>query len=221
MVAPLTTGTSTATSTATSIGTAATPAASSKSQIAGNFSDFLKLLMTQLKNQDPTAPLDTNQFTQQLVQFSGVEQQLNTNTSLTKLIALQEGGQVLQSSALIGKTVQVASDQIGLQGGSGAIQLQMPGGGTADIAVYGPAGAKLRDAQVTAAPGTSGWHWDGRDNNGRVLPDGAYTIAVTSSGAAVPFTVSGTATSMQRGASGLTVQVGGVSVPLTAVQSVM
>ena len=58
--------------------------------LSGNFGDFLKLLMTQLQHQDPTSPLDTNQFTSELVQFSAVEQQINTNTSLTKLIQLTQ-----------------------------------------------------------------------------------------------------------------------------------
>ena len=114
-----TTSTFTAAAAAGSTTAATSAGLTNKSQIAGSYSDFLKLLMTQLKNQDPTAPLDTNQFTQQLVQFSSVEQQLNTNTNLTKLIALQEGGQVLQLSALVGKTVQVTSDQVALQGGRG------------------------------------------------------------------------------------------------------
>ena len=211
---------STLTAAANAATATATAASGGKTQIAGNYSDFLKLLMTQLKNQDPTAPLDTNQFTQQLVQFSSVEQQLNTNTSLTKLIALQEGGQVLQSSALVGKTVQVTSDQVALQGGQGAIKFDAPATGTADVAVYGPSGTKLRDAQVTTAQGSNAWRWDGRDNTGRTLPDGAYTIAVTSSGSAVPFTVTGVATAVERGTAGMTLRLGALSVPLTAVQSV-
>lgn len=215
-----TTSTFTAAAAAGSTTAATSAGLTNKSQIAGSYSDFLKLLMTQLKNQDPTAPLDTNQFTQQLVQFSSVEQQLNTNTNLTKLIALQEGGQVLQLSALVGKTVQVTSDQVALQGGRGAIQFDAPATGSADIAIYGPSGTKLRDAQVTTAQGTNAWQWDGRDNNGRTLPDGAYTIRVSSAGAAVPFTVTGVATAVERGTAGMSLRLGGLSVPLTAVQSV-
>ena len=125
-----------------------------------------------------------------------------------------------QSSALIGKSVQVTSDQVALQGGRGAIQFESPGAATADIAIYGPSGAKLRNAQVTTAPGTNAWQWDGRDNAGHTLHDGAYTIAVTSSGAAVPFTVAGVATAVERGTAGMTLRLGALSVPLTAVQSV-
>ena len=90
---------------------------SALSKLSGNFNDFLKLLMTQLQNQDPTAPMDTNQFTTQLVQFSSVEQQIDTNASLNKLISLQQGGEVLQSAALVGKTVQVTGRPRGAASG--------------------------------------------------------------------------------------------------------
>ena len=65
------------------------------------------MLMTQLQNQDPTSPMDTNQFTTELVQFSSVEQQINTNTSLTQLIQLTQAGEVMQASAMTGKQVTV------------------------------------------------------------------------------------------------------------------
>ena len=59
-------------------------------QLAGNFNTFLTLLTTQLQNQDPLDPLDTNQFTQQLVEFASVEQQVNMNTNLQTLISMQQ-----------------------------------------------------------------------------------------------------------------------------------
>src|ERR1700733_9299991 len=70
--------------------------------LTSNFQDFLGMLMTQLQNQDPTSPMDTNQFTNELVEFSGVEQQINTNSSLTQLIQLTQSGQVEQSASLVG-----------------------------------------------------------------------------------------------------------------------
>ena len=77
--------------------------ATALSSLSGNFTDFLNMLMTQLQNQDPTSPMDTNAFTTELVQFSSVEQQINTNTSLTQLIQLTQGGEVMQASAMTGK----------------------------------------------------------------------------------------------------------------------
>jgi flagellar basal-body rod modification protein FlgD len=102
-----------ASNTATQTGNTALTALSS------NFGDFLHMLMTQLQNQDPTNPMDTNQFTSELVQFSGVEQQINTNTSLTQLIQLTQAGEVMQASAMTGKRVTVSSDHVPLQNGRG------------------------------------------------------------------------------------------------------
>src|SRR5580698_7887306 len=76
---------------------------SALSSLSSNFSDFLSLLMTQLQNQDPTSPLDSNQFTSELVQFTSVEQQIDTNSNLTQLIQLTQASQIEQSAALIGK----------------------------------------------------------------------------------------------------------------------
>jgi flagellar basal-body rod modification protein FlgD len=84
---------------ATTASGAATPASDPLGALSGNLNNFLSLLMTQLKNQDPTSPLDTNAFTSELVQFSSVEQQVKTNTSLTQLIQLTQAGEVMQSSA--------------------------------------------------------------------------------------------------------------------------
>src|SRR5215831_15863666 len=78
-----------------------------KTTLAGNFNTFLTLLTTQLKNQNPLDPLDTNQFTQQLVQFASVEQQINMNTQLTTLVSLQKATQTTSAMGFLGKTVTV------------------------------------------------------------------------------------------------------------------
>src|SRR5437764_15279949 len=75
--------------------------------LTGNFETFLQLLTTQLKNQNPLDPLDTNQFTQQLVQFAQVEQQMHMNSSLGTLISLQQANQATAALAFIGATVVV------------------------------------------------------------------------------------------------------------------
>src|SRR3954451_11169394 len=85
-----------------------------KTTIAGNFQTFLTLLTTQLKNQNPLDPLDTNQFTQQLVQFAGVEQQLKTNDELSSLIATQQAAQSTQALGFVGRTAVVDGTTTGL-----------------------------------------------------------------------------------------------------------
>ena len=75
--------------------------------IADNFQTFLTLLTTQLQNQNPLDPLDTNQFTQQLVQFAGVEQQLKSNDQLKSLVEIEKSAQATQALVYVGNTVAV------------------------------------------------------------------------------------------------------------------
>lgn len=192
----------------------------SVASLANNFDDFLKLLMTQLQNQDPTSPMDTNQFTSQLVQFTSVEQQINTNSSLTKLIEATQGNTLLQSTALVGQTVEVSGDQLALQGGSASIQFQSPSAQPMAIGIYSQSGQKLRDAAVTSVAGANTWRWDGKDANGRTLPDGAYKAVVMGPDGAASFTSLGQVTGVQRVGDAMRVKLGGVQVDFGAVQSV-
>src|SRR4051812_36410883 len=80
---------------------------STGSTLAGNFQSFLTLLTTQLKNQNPLDPLDTNQFTQQLVQFTQVEQQMKLNTQMSSLIAIEQAAQSTAAMAYLGSTAPV------------------------------------------------------------------------------------------------------------------
>ena len=101
--------------------TATTAAAKAKTGtgIGADFNTFLGLLTTQLKNQDPTKAMDTQEMTNQLVQFASVEQQISMNGNLDKLIGLQQAAQLTAAAPLMGKVVEVASDRIALQGGTG------------------------------------------------------------------------------------------------------
>src|SRR5580658_1777031 len=74
-------------------------------QLAGNFNSFLTLLTTQLQNQDPLDPLDTNQFTQQLVEFTSVQQQVDMNTNMQTLISLQQTSEATSAMQLLGSSV--------------------------------------------------------------------------------------------------------------------
>lgn len=199
--------------------------ASALGSLSSNFNTFLSLLMTQLKNQDPTSPLDTNQFTSQLVQFASVEQQINTNRSLGQLINLTQSGQVIQSSAMVGRRVEVASDQLALQNGSAAVKFSAPTAGPVNVAVFAANGAKVADGLVNATAGSNEWTWNGRNGNGAQLRDGAYRVAVTGSNAdgsarALPFTVLGTATGVAQQDNAVKLQMGALTVDFTAVKSV-
>jgi len=193
--------------------------------LSANFGDFLKLLMTQLQNQDPTSPLDTNQFTSELVQFSSVEQQIDTNSSLTQLIQLTQAGEVMQASAMTGKQVTVSSDHVPLQNGKGTIQFTAPAAEPVEISVYADNGTKLSDTMLTATKGTNTWTWNGTNSAGKSVPDGSYKVAVVAANAdgtttALPTSVIGTATGVQSQSNGMQLQIGALSVDFSKVQSV-
>ncbi len=194
-------------------------------QLGSNFNQFLTLLTTQLQNQDPTSPMDTNQFTQELVQFTGVQQSVATNTNLTQLIQLQQNSQVLQSSSVVGHTATVSASQITLQNGTGEITFNAPAAEQVQLAIVDGNGHPVRNVSIAAQAGSNDWSWDGRDDSGNKLADGAYGVGLEtgSSGSApiaVPFSVVGTATGLVNGAGGMQLQLGKLSVGLDHVQSI-
>jgi flagellar basal-body rod modification protein FlgD len=195
-------------------------------QLGSNFNDFLSLLTTQLQNQDPTSPMDTNEFTSELVQFTGVQQQVATNSSLNQLIALQQTSQVLQSSSLVGHPITVSSNELALQNGSAEITFQGTAGQQIGIAVVNASGVPVANATLSATAGTNSWTWNGRDANGTQLPDGAYRVAVetlASNGAApvaVPYDVTGTVTGISSNGTTSALSIGALSVPFGSVVSV-
>lgn len=193
--------------------------------LSDNFSSFLSLLMTQLQNQDPTSPLDSNQFTSELVQFTSVQQQIDTNSDLTQLIQLTQASQIEQSSSMIGKPVTVTSSQLSLQDGTAAINFNTTSAEPIGIAVYNASGVQVQTASLTSSAGANTWTWDGKNANGTTMPDGAYTVTVNAVGvngatSAVPFTVTGTATAVQNNSGTVDLQMGGLTLPFSAVDSV-
>ena len=211
--------------------TSAAPAASTKtatssttdplSSLSGNFNNFLNLLMTQLQNQDPTAPLDTNQFTSQLVQFTSVQQQINTNASLTQLIQATQGSNLLQATSLVGQTVQLSGSQATLQNSTATVNFTPSATQPINIGVYGSSGTLLNSTTIAPGAGTSSWTWNGQDSRGTQQADGAYKVVVQGAdGTAVPFTTQGTVSGVDRSGNTVNVQLGTVSVDLSTVQSV-
>jgi flagellar basal-body rod modification protein FlgD len=192
-------------------------------QLGANYTSFLSLLTTQLKNQDPTSPMDTNQFTQELVQMTGVQQSVATNTNLSQLISMTQGSQVLQSANVAGDSVAVTSPQIALQSGQGTISFTAPSSEAVQVAIVNSAGQTVLDTSISATAGSNSWTWNGQDNNGNSLADGAYGIALETgtggSPAPVTFSVLGTATGLQNSATGLQLDIGALQVPLGSVQS--
>jgi flagellar basal-body rod modification protein FlgD len=170
-------------SNSSSASSAASTNSLSAQSLAGNFNEFLTLLTTQLQNQDPLSPLDTNQFTQQLVQFSSVEQQINMNTQLTNLIGLQQTAQSAQAASFVGDTVAVNGSTAQLVNSQAAWNYSVNSPATATVTITNSSGQTVYTTSGTVQPGPQQFTWNGIGNNGQQWPDGSYTIAITATGA--------------------------------------
>ena len=147
--------------------------------LASNFQSFLSLLTTQLKNQDPTSPLDTNQFTQQLVEFAQVEQQLKSNTQLATLVSLQQTAQSTQALSFVGEKVTVNGNSAQLAGGTASWTLSSPKPAVATVNIANATGQLVYSGHLTMQPGPNTFTWNGQGTNGTQWPDGTYTMSVT------------------------------------------
>jgi flagellar basal-body rod modification protein FlgD len=145
-------------------------------QIAGNFQSFLQLLTTQLQNQNPLDPLDTNQFTQQLVEFAQVEQQLNTNSSLQTLVSLQQTAQSTQALSFVGKTAVVKGDTNALVNSQAVWELNIPSASNVTVNITNSSGQTVFTGKFAVNAGNNQpFVWNGKDNDGKQLPDGTAT----------------------------------------------
>ncbi len=172
-----------------------TGTALSRSTLADNFDTFLTLLTAQLQNQDPLAPMDSQQFTQQLVQFSQVEQQIETNEQLGAMLNQSRAAAAGTALSYLGKDAILASDRTVLSNDAANWSYSLPDAAS-NMKI------EVRDARgrtvysTTGADRSAGSHlftWDGRNNSGIAQPDGVYQIVVTakdSSGATITPTVS-------------------------------
>ncbi len=193
-------------------GAKAATATNTLSKLAGNFDDFLSLLTTQLKNQDPTSPMDTNQFTSQLVQFTAVSEQISTNATLSQLLAASLAQQLGQASGLIGTEVSVSGGVLPLQKGLAQADFQSGGAQPVQISVYDANGSPVHSETLDAVDGSNSWTWDGTGSHGEQLPDGAYGIAVTAAGTALDVRAVGTVTGAEQSNQAVQLRFGAASV---------
>jgi flagellar basal-body rod modification protein FlgD len=158
----------------------ATLSTTADTTLAGNFQTFLTLLTTQLQNQNPLDPLDTNQFTQQLVQFAGVEQQLKTNDQLTSLVSLQQTAQSTQALGFVGKTAVVDGSTTNLVNSAASWNLSVPTNSNVAITIANSTGQNVFSGTYPVTAGDNqAFAWDGKGNDGTQWPDGKYTMTAT------------------------------------------
>jgi flagellar basal-body rod modification protein FlgD len=203
---------------------AAVPTASS--QLAGNFNEFLQLLTTQLQHQDPLSPLDPNQFTQELVQFSSVEQQIQMNTGLNTLISLQQNAQTTSALGFLGHTVVINGKVAQLTNGVATWNYSVNKPSTASINVSDSTGKVVFSTTQAIAPGQQTFTWNGQTSTGNQLADGSYTISITALDAngqpvAVATQTQGTVSGVDVSKSPPLLTVSGQSYPLSQILQIV
>jgi flagellar basal-body rod modification protein FlgD len=146
--------------------------------IANNFQTFLTLLTTQLQHQNPLDPLDTNQFTAQLVQFASVEQQMKQNDQLASLINIEKGAMATQALAYVGNTVAVDGSKAAFDK-SATWNIKAPKDTNATITITNAAGQTAYTGNFSLSQGNASFVWDGKGTDGTQWPKGTYTLTAT------------------------------------------
>lgn len=153
-----------------------------KVTLADDFAQFLQLLTTQLQNQDPLSPMDSNEFTNQLVQFSQVEQAINSNTKLDDLVSLQLGNSVTSALGYVGLDASYVSAEISYEEGTSTTvkySLSSPAS-VSQINIFREDGVLIQSVEAQKGAGVHKFEWDGKDLVGNDLPTGTYFIRVDS-----------------------------------------
>jgi flagellar basal-body rod modification protein FlgD len=195
-------------------------------EIASNFTEFLQLLTTQLQNQDPLNPMDTNQFTQQLVEFAGVEQQMKTNDTLSTLVSLQQSAQTTQALQLVGATVVVNGSTAQLANNQATWSLNATQPATATITIASSTGQTAYSGTVAVNSGSQTFTWNGRGNDGTMWPAGNYTLTATATSAsgqttAITTQVQGTVNSVDLTQTPPVLSIGGQNYTMTQIQRIV
>ena len=189
---------------------------------------FLKLLVTQLKNQDPLNPLDNAQMTSQLAQLSKVSGIEKLNTTLGGLVDSLGNSQTMQASAMIGKKVLVPGNKLALAGGQAiaGVGLASPAD-EVTVSVLDVNGRVVQSQKLGAQPaGVLDFVWDGKNDSGATVPDGNYTFKVDAvragAGVKVEALNVGTVSAVVRSSSGFKLDLGALgSVDFKSVQEIL
>jgi flagellar basal-body rod modification protein FlgD len=205
-----------------------TAAASMKQTTGMNKDDFLQLLVTQLRSQDPLNPQDSSEFVAQLAQLTQVEQTYNINTNLNNLLSSQNNFSNMSAMSLIGKEITTASSKVVLtEGGQPSLPFSLASDATQlTLEVKDATGRTVRTlTQGPTSAGVRSTTWDGMDDNGQPVPAGTYTFAVSghdATGQAVSGTTlfRGRVTGVNLEGDSPVLTVNGLYVPLTSVLEV-
>ncbi|WP_346910114.1 flagellar hook capping FlgD N-terminal domain-containing protein [uncultured Roseibium sp.] len=203
-------------------GTSASSAASDS--LMGNYDLFLSILTTQVQNQDPLNPMDSSEYTTQLVQYSSVEQSIQTNKYLEQLVSSMAANQASSYVNYLGSTVTASGSTAMLEDGNANWSYNVAEDATGTVTIKNSNGATVYSGDVSLAKGTGTYSWDGLGSSGN-SPDGAYTISFdlkNSAGNSIlaKTEVSGKVDEVDLSGDTPYLKVGNVSIPVTSVQSV-
>jgi flagellar basal-body rod modification protein FlgD len=152
----------------------------SRKGIAQDFDKFLYLLTQQLKNQDPLQPMETSEFTNQLVQFANVEQNIKSNENLQSIIDLQERNAAVGAVGYIGKEIEVVGNKLPLVDGQSKFKYSLPETAEAmRIEIRDGKGVVIRELEGPKTAGSHELTWDGKDRFGVPVAEGSYSVSVT------------------------------------------
>ncbi|GFZ76785.1 hypothetical protein GCM10011497_00430 [Elstera cyanobacteriorum] len=151
----------------------------SRNSVASTYDNFLKLLTTQLKNQDPLDPTDSSEFTNQLVQFSQVEQQINLNAKFDKLLTSNQAAQMLQASNYIGKNVEAEGSFLTVEAPASFNYWMTKDATTVSAVIKDENGNVVRTMTLDGKSGSHTQAWDGRKDDGSLLPVGTYNLIMS------------------------------------------
>lgn len=154
--------------------------ARASSALADDFAQFLNLLTVQLQNQDPLEPMDSTEFTNQLVAFTGVEQQINTNKKLDSLVSMQLNNALTSALNYVGMNVSYLGSELAYDGTSPAhINYALDTQASdAKIHILDEGGDIVFSANVSGSAGANDFTWDGSTKTGGPAPAGTYSVRV-------------------------------------------
>ncbi|AWU97757.1 flagellar hook assembly protein FlgD [Azospirillum ramasamyi] len=145
-----------------------------------DYESFLKLLTAQLRNQDPLAPMDASQFMTQLAQLSTVEQSMRSNDTLGKVLDTLKSSGMRMDMALLGRKVEVESNQLSLTEGKAEAAYTVDGQpASVKLEVLNSAGNVVHSMPGALQTGRQVFSWTGQTAGGGTAPDGLYTLRVT------------------------------------------
>lgn len=155
-------------------------AAQSQDKLEEDMNRFLNLLVTQLKNQDPLDPMDSTEFTSQLVQFASVEQQIQGNANLEKILSAQQNTNMGAMVSYIGNDAEAEGSSMPLQDASGAFSYTLDSNAQkATLTIRDSTGAVVYFSDADTTQGKHTFEWDGKTNTGIQQKDGIYTVNVS------------------------------------------